>query len=116
MRNADATRVIDAKLIMDKVIEANDLHGLLAEVGVDGQDAYEVWMQLDGIVRDEGLSYDVASGSADEVSVEHWSEVDGALQKMRDLVRAVDAGEGGSKVAERVAVIEDKVSKFGIDY
>lgn len=115
MNSENAARVVDAKLIMDKVIYGNDLHGYLSEVGIDAHDAYDAWMGIDEIIRAEGLSYDMASGDVSEDTVEHWTEVDGALKQVRELLGEID-GEDREACESELSSIEGKFERFGIGY
>lgn len=109
--------IIDAKLIMDKVLYNDDYYTTLGPCGIARDDIRSVWEQLENIVYENKIPYDAESGMANEYPAEHWTQTDDTLKAVRDRLDGIDDPEFWYEQEHAMNyIMEIFNTKCGIDY
>lgn len=109
--------IIDAKLIMDKVLYNDDYYTTLGPCGIERSDMKEIWNLLEGMIYEQKIPYESESGMVAEYPAEHWTQTDDTLKAVRDRLGGIDDPEFWYEQEHAMNdIMEILDTKCGINY
>lgn len=109
--------LIDAKLIMDKVLYNDDYYTTLSPCGIERSDMKALWQVLENVIYEHKIPYESESGLAAAYPAEHWTQTDDALKAVRDRLDAIEDPEFWYEQEDGMNEVMDILNnRCGINY
>lgn len=109
--------VMNAKYVTDKVVDVSEYTNWLEECGIAQSNLLDMWFTLNDIIKNEASNNSVTYSDTTNVTVEHWTDIDVALQTARDFLYDDTVWEElVSNYPEQADKIADDIDSFGINY